>query len=79
VISACTDKDREMAKRQSDGTETFKFKAPDLPSGAPTKSEGSNPPKKPKLDVKNDGDGTETFEFKRDARYFPPPKREAGK
>lgn len=38
----CTDKDREMARRTSDGSETFKYRPPSTqpakpaPSGAPT-------------------------------------------
>lgn len=78
-ISACTDKDREMAKRESDGADTFKFKGPPAPSATPLGPVASTPSMKPKLDKKSDSDGTDTFKFKQDTRYFPKQKNATGK
>lgn len=79
LISACTDKDREMAKRASDGSETFKFTPPPEPKKTSSKPAASTSRSEPKSEVKNDSEGTDTFKFKQDPRYFPKPKQQTGK
>lgn len=78
-VSGCTDSDQEIVKRESDGTDTFKFKQPPGPARILPKPAISAPSTQPKPDKKSDSDGTDTFVFKQDTRYFPKPKRETGK
>jgi hypothetical protein len=71
-VTACTNRDREIAQRESDGTDTFKFQAPEKPAvNAPIKPA-------PKQKEESDSDGTDTFKFKPDPRHFPKQKSEPG-
>lgn len=45
ICAACTDRDREMSRRQSDGTETFKYVVPTKEN--PTGLKKNSPPQKP--------------------------------
>lgn len=78
----CTDKDREMARRTSDGSDTFKFKPPASVGGENSSSAPSQPStpavKSPAVPSK-DSDGSDTFHFKRDARTLPKAPPAVGK
>lgn len=82
VGAGCTDKDRELAKRTNDGTETFKFIAPAGPTAStnstPSDRKSAPEPKQHALTIK-DGDGSETFKFKQDPRTLPKSTKNLGK
>jgi hypothetical protein len=59
----CTDRDRELAAKKGDGTETFKFQKPEAEKKGqpkPIVKDGPVP--------RRDSDGTDTFKFKPDPR-----------
>lgn len=73
ACSGCTDKDREMAKRTSDGSDTFKFKAPEKSAPSAEAKEHGTPTLKPDVMPASpkDSDGSDTFHFKPDPKHFP--------
>lgn len=73
VCSGCTDKDREIAKRNNDGTENFQFKAPEksVPSTSQKSPETSSTVPKVQLVPPKDSDGSDTFRFKPDPKHSP--------
>ena len=78
----CTDKDREMARRTGDGSDTFKFKPPasvGAPNSASTPSKPSSPAVRAPAVPSKDNDGSDTFHFKQDPRTLPKAPSTAGK
>lgn len=65
----CTDRDRELARRTGDGSDTFKYKAPEDTKPPPIAAENKAPAK----------DGSDTFHYKPDPRGFPTTPKPSGK
>jgi hypothetical protein len=66
----CTDRDRELAHKTGDGSDTFKYKAPENTPRPPTSNEKKPPPAK---------DLSDTFHYKADSRGFPSKPKPTGK
>ncbi len=70
ISAGCTDKDRELARRTGDGSDTFKYTPPRDTTRPPPEAGEKNPPAK---------DGSDTFRYKRDPRTFPKSEQPQGK
>lgn len=82
ACAGCTDRDRELARKTGDGTETFKFSQPqNKPSTTTPRTVDSvpNPGMAKHTKTTAEGDGSETFKFKQDPRTLPRATRTGGK
>lgn len=70
LSSGCSDRDRELARRTGNGSDTFKYQPPAAPTPLPPKKEADKPPAK---------DGSDTFHYKPDTRGFPTAPKTSGK
>ncbi|WLI91082.1 hypothetical protein Q4S45_08180 [Massilia sp. R2A-15] len=70
LFSGCTDRDRELARRTGDGSDTFKYQPPAGSTPPPPKKEVDKPPAR---------NGADTFHYKPDPRGFPTAPKPAGK
>ena len=69
LSSGCTDRDRELARRTGDGSDTFKYQPPPATTSPPPKKEANKPPTR---------DGSDTFHYKRDPRTYPKQPKKQG-
>lgn len=70
LSSGCTDRDRELARRTGDGSDTFKYQPPPATTSPPPKKEANKPQAR---------DGSDTFHYKPDTRGFPTAPKPPGK